>query len=236
MTETMLAWSPNRITRTLLVAMGIVVALSSAIRTVVHVTGHDYIMGLVPMFYVDAEQNVPTLFSVALLLIAALHLFVIASLERDRGSKWVPHWTVLGLGFLFIAADEFISLHEKLTTPIRAIAGGVAGDAFYYGWVAVGLPLVLFLGVFFWRFLTALPALPRWRFLIAGALFVGGALFLEVLGGMTAARWGAMSVTHSILATLEETLEMLGSILFVRALMLYMQQEFGGVRFFARPN
>lgn len=233
MTETTVTWSPQRITRALLIAMLAVVGLSSAVRTVVHVTGHDYIMGLVPLFYVDAEQNIPTLFSVGLLLLAAVHLALISQLERARGSKWGRYWQLLGLGFALIAADEFISLHEKLTGPIRAMAAGAAGNAFHYGWVAVGLPIVLVVGMVFWLFLVALPSETRRRFVVAGALYVGGALFLEVLGGMVAASWGVMSVTHSVLATLEEAMEMLGTILFIRALMLYAQREFGGIRLYS---
>ncbi len=229
MSQTPLAWTPASISRSLFLAMAAILAASTGIRAVVHLTGHDYILGLVPLLYVDKESNIPTLFSVGLLLADALALAIVASLEKSRGSKWTLAWQGLSVGFVVIAADEFMSFHERLTVPIRRLADGAAGDLFHYGWVALAIPVVLVILAAYWRFLRALPAATRKAFLVAGACFVGGAVGVELLGGIAAARLGEMSVTHSVLATVEEGLEMVGCILFLEAVLVYAGRSFGGV-------
>jgi hypothetical protein len=51
------------------------------------VLGHAFLTGLAPLFYVDVEHNIPTYFSVWLILCAAFLLTVIASLNRGRGGR-----------------------------------------------------------------------------------------------------------------------------------------------------
>lgn len=229
MSENLIPWTPALITRRLLFAMAAIVAASSAIRAVVHLTGHDYIYGLVPLLYVDKEQNIPTLFSVALLLADALALGMVTSLEAARGSRWTPAWRTLSLGFVLIAADEFMGFHELLTSPIRRAANGAAGGLFHYGWVAVGAPVALLVAACYYRFVRQLPKATQRAFVIAGACYVGGAVGIEVLGGLVAAKAGDMSVAHSVLATVEETMEMTGCILFLRGILEYANREHHGI-------
>lgn len=47
-----------------------------------YLLGHDRVYTLVRLFYVDAERNIPTLFSVLLLFCAALLLTVITVLKK----------------------------------------------------------------------------------------------------------------------------------------------------------
>lgn len=222
-------FTADRVFRVLLIAMFVVLVASTAIRVVVHATGHDYIFGLVRLLYVDQESNVPTLFSVSLLLGAAGLLGIVAVAERKAASPFWRHWGALAVGFVAIAADEFMSLHELLTGPIRGAAAGAMGNLFHYGWIAVGFPLALLLGVAFWRFLGHLPARTRLQFIAAGAMFIGGALVLEALGGVIAASLGPMSVAHSVAATIEEALEMLGVIWFIRELLRYLADNHGNL-------
>ncbi len=60
--------------------------------------GHDYVKGLVPLFDVNAEQNIPTYFSVLLLLTAAFLLGVTAILEA-RGTRPWWQWAFYHQGF-----------------------------------------------------------------------------------------------------------------------------------------
>ena len=107
-----------------------------------YMNGHDRFYGLAWLFYVDNEQNIPTFFSVFLLLFAALLLLIIAVLERNRTASHVLHWAILSLGFLYIAADEFIALHERLVKPMRKLLGDGNLGVFYFAWVIPGMALV----------------------------------------------------------------------------------------------
>jgi len=102
---------------------------------------------------------------------------------------------------------------------------------FYFAWVIPGIALVLVLGLFFLRFLLSLPATTRRRFLIAATLYLGGALGVELIGGQYAELHGFESFTYSMIATVEESLEMAGLILFIRALLKYCAESYKEVGF-----
>ncbi len=55
--------NPYRIAFMMGMAAFVLVGLSSVGQFMKFVTGHGYIYGFVPLFYVDAEWNIPTLFS-----------------------------------------------------------------------------------------------------------------------------------------------------------------------------
>lgn len=76
-------------------------------------TGHETMLGLVPLFDVDREQSVPTFFSACLLLTAAGLLALIAAGKRSRRARFAAHWKGLAVGFLYLAADEVAGFHEQ---------------------------------------------------------------------------------------------------------------------------
>ena len=59
---------------------------------------------------------------------------------------------------------------------------------------------------------------------------MGGAIGVNMLGSVQYEAAGADTVAYAILYTLEEGLEMLGVVLFVRALVLYANDVLGGFR------
>jgi hypothetical protein len=177
--------------------------------------------GLAPAFYVDVEHNIPTYFSVVLLLIAASLLAAIATRNRKQGMAHVSEWVVLSVGFSFMAIDEAFQYHERLNLPIGALLGDGNLGVFYYPWVIPGIALVFVLGLYFLRFLQHLPATFRSRFLLAAILYLGGAIGVELVGSHHAGLHGSENWTYSMIATLEESLEMAGLIMFVWALLDY---------------
>ena len=72
---------------------------------------------------------------------------------------------------------------------------------------------------------------------LAGGLFVTGALGIEILGGHYYDLSGKDSPTYRTLITIEETLEMLGVVVFVHALLLYIasQGDLFGIRVSTDP-
>jgi hypothetical protein len=196
-----------------------------------YLLGHDTVYGLVRLFDLDEEQNIPTLFSVLLLFCAALLLTIITVLKKKQKDPDVSKWAILAFGFLFMAVDEASSIHEELAMPVPGLLGDGPLGIFYFAWVIPGIAVVFVLALFFLRFLLRLPAKTRFTFMVAAALFIGGALGLELVGGRYAELHGGENLTYNILATVEESLEMAGVIVFIYALLKHIADNYKEVRF-----
>lgn len=220
--------NPVSITRVLGVVTFILILSSNAAKLADYLTGHNYIVlrKLVKIFYVELEMNVPTFFSMLLLLFAALLLVVISVLTRKQSNSHAVEWRILSVGFFYMAFDEIIAVHDRLVEPMREILGGRNLGILYYGWVVPAAVLILFLALFFLRFLQSLPPKTRFSFLIAATLYIGGAIGFEFIGGSHAEIYGENDLTYIILTTIEESLEMVGIIVFIRALLEYIADTY----------
>lgn len=182
-------------------------------------------------FNVDHEQNVPTAFSVGLLLVALALLITIARIAHSQQTPDRMHWTVLAMGFGLLAIDEAWQEHERLTHTARTFLGGGNLGYFQFAWVLPGLVVVIFLVVYFWAFLQRLPSPFGWRFFFAGFVYVSGAVGCEMLGGRYASTHGLDNLGYVLLVTAEEGLEMTGVILFIRSLCQYVERQHGAITF-----
>ncbi|WAK03623.1 hypothetical protein [Methylobacter sp. YRD-M1] len=231
MTSSPISLNPGLIARTLGVLAFLLVIASIAGQLMSYITGDGRLYGFVSLFNVDAEHNIPTFFTVFLLLSAALLLSVITILEKYRRASHVSHWLILSFGFLFMAIDELVSIHERLIKPIRNLLGDGNLGVFYFAWVILGIALILFLAWFFLRFWLHLPAKTRLTFFMAAVLYVGGSIGFEMIGGRYAELHGLEDLTYKMIATAEESLEMAGIILFIRGLLVYIAENHREVRF-----
>ena len=82
------------------------------------------------------------------------------------------------------------------------------------------------------RFLFGLPARTRRLFLVAGSLYVGGAIGIELVGGRHAYLYGTQNMGYEMIVTFEEFLEMMGIVVFIYALMSYMAEHLNEIRVF----
>ena len=114
------------------------VLASIAGQLMFYMTGNK-LYGLVLLFDIDAEYNIPTFFSMLLLLFAALLLAVITILERRRTASHVFHWAILSFGFLIMAVDEIVCIHERLVNPLRRLLGTGNLGVFNFAWVIPGI-------------------------------------------------------------------------------------------------
>ena len=187
--------------------------------------------GLILLFDIDAEYNIPTFFSMLLLLFAALLLSVITILERRRTASHVFHWAILSFGFLFMAIDEVVAIHERLVNPLRRLLGTGNLGIFNFAWVIPGIALVLVLALFFLKFWLRLPAKTRLTFLMAAVIYIGGCIGFELIGGHYAELNGIHNLTYSMLTTVEESLEMTGVISFIWGLLVYLADMHKELRF-----
>lgn len=180
-----------------------------------------------PLFDLDEERNIPTFFSVVLMIFAALLLATIAIQQRADASKWCT----LALGFLCMSYDEAFQVHETLIHPMRALLNTSSLGIFYYAWVIPGIALIFLLALYFLKFLLRLPAATRFTFLLAAALYIGGCIGFEFVGGWYAESNGTKSLTYNLITTIEESLEICGLIVFIHALLTYLGDNYEDVEF-----
>ena len=71
---------------------------------------------------------------------------------------------------------------------------GITYGIFYFAWVIPATALLILLAIGFLPFFRSLPAETRRLFLVAGAIFLGGALGAEVIGVPTSQASGAATM------------------------------------------
>ena len=204
------------------------IALSLAGQASKYLAGHPKVLGFVPTFYVDDESTVPTWYSSAALGLAATLLAAVGMVKWHAGHPFRFHWLGLAAIFLLLSADEIAMLHELPIDPLRNAFH--TGGMLYYPWVVPALALVLVVGLMYLSFVAHLPPPVRNLVILAGFTFLLGATGVEMLSGAVAHRWGEQNLTYSMIITLEEFLEMIGVVLFIKALLLYIEGLAGGLR------
>ncbi len=213
--------APKRVATLLLVVVLCLALAGVAGQISKYFLGHDTVLGLVNVFQLDWEHNIPTWFSSSMLLVCGLLLGMVAFTKRVEGARYAAHWSGLSIIFLYMSLDEAIMIHEKWYKPLDALLG--SGDFFYQGWIIPVVLLVVAFALTYLRFLAHLPTRTRRVFIVAGFLYVVGALGMEIVSGGYMVRHGRENMTYQMLASVEEILEMLGVVVFVYALLSYLQ-------------
>lgn len=200
------------------------------------VLGRETMLGLVPLFDFNEEGNVPTLFTTLLLLACAGLAFLVGVARRAGAGREGAYWLFLAAVFIFMGVDESMNIHEQLVTPVQEALGGTSG-ALFFAWVIPYGLAVLLLGLVYLRFVWRLPARVRALIFLAGGLYVAGALGMEIVGGEYL-DWhgGERDVIFALMATVEETLEMVGLAVFVLALLTYIHASLGGIDLRIAPS
>ncbi len=211
---------PVTVTRTLLVTVGVLLSLSLCSQLVKYGTGHDTVFGIIPLLYVDYEANLPTWYSSIALLTASVVVCFIALSKRAQKDRYTFHWFFLSGLFFLLSVDEVATIHECAIEPMRKLID--ASGVLHYAWVIPGGIFVLMVGGFMLRFLISLPARTRNLFMIAGAVFVGGAIGVEMISAFHAFSHGEKNLLYSLIITFEEAMEMLGVIIFIHANLEYL--------------
>lgn len=179
------------------------------------------------IFNIDGENTIPSYFSTILLLATSVLLVLIFLIKNKQSEPYRKHWLGLAVIFLYLSLDECIGLHERLIGITQKLSGINTG-IFFLAWVIpFGIFVILF-GLVYLRFLWHLPLRFRWLFIAAGTIYVFGAIGMEIIGGHYMEKNG-WNLTLHFLFTIEETLEMLGVIMFIAVLLNYLSQEFSDI-------
>jgi hypothetical protein len=191
---------------------------------------HRETHGWMALFDLDREWNFPTIYS-ALLLFACSGLLAMIAAERRRlpGSGALP-WAALALIFCFFGLDELFSFHNsaKRLVPLWFEHNGLFDLRPDLRWVVVAIPVTLAVALLFVPFVLRLPRRTACGIVIAGTVYVGAALGLEMVGGWWIAKHNRNNWTYSVLVVAEETLEMVGTLMFLSVLLAYTERELGG--------
>lgn len=217
-----LTFCPRRLTRVLVfVVIGLTAASVSA-QLLLPATGTGKVPEVARFFSLDQENNLPTWYQSFSLLLCAGLLGVIAGLRRQQADPFASRWAALSWIFVYLSVDEMASIHERIFNPLlRVMTAHAAFDWLYFGWTVFGAAFVLLVLIAFVPFLRHLPGWARRAFLLAGSIYVTGALVLEKVGDWAGDRWGLTSLPYILASTLEEVGEMVGIVLFLRALLTY---------------
>lgn len=214
------------ITAALLIPVGLFVALG-ALYAVLDGTGRlDADISILGQFSLGEEYNLAAWYSSLLLFAASVLLALNAAAERARGRP-LRDWILLSVVFLWLSCDETIQIHER--AGLLSPGFGNISPLFYHPWVGIALICLAILGLYLLPFLFRLPKVTRLRFIVAGLVYVGSAVGFEMLEGLAASggRWTVVS----FLIVVEEFGEMLGAVLFIRALLYHL----GAARFCVEP-
>ena len=175
-------------------------------------------------FDLNAERNIPALFSAALWLGASALALVCMRRSRAEGWPLGIYWPLMAVLFLYLGLDEAVMIHER----VGNVLGGLYAfsGAFFYAWVVAGLAFLGLVGLVFLRFLAALRPVNLVLLLLAAGIFVSGAVGVEMMGaaydyaGQVPGTF-PLGLNWRRANALEEGLEMLGVILLIHVMLRF---------------
>ena len=222
--------APRRVAASLCMVVVFLVLMHLAVSYLNHVKGRDQVFGLVRMFDMLNEGNLPTWYSSTALMACAGVLGVIAFVRMRQRERFRWNWMGLALVFVLLSADEAAFIHETVQALLRR---GVSKDDSFYGFAAILYPSLLALAALLanLRFLASLPRRTIILFLFAGAVFVAGAIGMDYVGELHKNAHGMKNMTFAIMNAAEEALEMFGVVLFLYALLDYVATSVGRLVF-----
>jgi hypothetical protein len=235
------------IVRALIIAVLLITLVSLAARFALYMWGEEELLQPLRIFDVGEERSIPAWFESLQFLLCSMLLAVVAVAKKQRGDRYRLHWSVLSIILLLLSLDEVASIHEAIGQQsehlLHSATGFTPSGAISFFLVVPGAAFTLIVVLAYLRFLAQLPQTTRRLFLFAGALFVLGALGIEMLSaqvlsssegivswvvssGSMVDRESASAIPRLIVGlqtSIEEMFEMLGLTVFVYALLAYIR-------------
>jgi hypothetical protein len=225
----LIAFGPKQLFRWLLACIGALVCLHLlTLAAVLAFPVHGY-EKLHHLFDLGGEGNVPATYSTVQLVFAAMLILVLHDDARRSQSQDRVSWLLLAAVFVFLAVDEYESIHERLMDPVRELLG--AGNVPLFAWVVPYAVFVAAFAAYYFRFWWRLPRDIRWQVALSAAIFVGGAMGMEMVGSRIYETLGPQSPWYLLEVIVEETMEMIGIALFIRTLAKLIQARVGSLTF-----
>lgn len=188
------------------------------------------LFGLVQLLDVGAEQSIPTYVSVMNLFFGSVLVYVIYLYERSISDPGARNWLILCLLFLYLSVDEACRIHERfaglhdilvdkqLMSPILET----------HQWLPFGVLFLIVCSIILVPLFKQLPRDTLRRFLLAGFIFVSGAVGFEYLGAVmleTGFVESRSEPAYLARRLFEEGLEMYGVVVFNCAVYTEIQRR-----------
>jgi hypothetical protein len=223
------------IVRAIVIAVLFITLASLAARFALYMWGEEKFLQPLRILDVGEERSIPTWFNSILLLLCSILLAVVTVAKRRRNDRYSLHWGVLSIILLLLSLDEVASIHEAIGQQserlLHNITGFTPSGAIKFFWVVPGAIFAFIVLLAYLKFLANLPLSTRRLFLFAGALFVLGALGLEMLSAQVSSSSEGIAnffgsaipqIMIGLQTCAEEMFEMLGLTAFVYALLAYI--------------
>jgi hypothetical protein len=178
-------------------------------QTAKYFFGYEHLFGFVERTYFQENLSIPGWYSSAAYLTIATLLLIIAIAKRQVGDRYVWHWRGLAILFLLISIDKISSFHEMVYIPHR-------------------MPVVLVVLVLYLRFFFHLPKKTKILFAFSMA-FYATAVFVIDFVGVEILEVPEQSFIFAMFQTGNQLFKMLGTLVFIYALLLYISDRVGAL-------
>ena len=201
----------------------VVIALGLFAYVSPYITGHDFLFGFLRLLDVGREQSIPTYISAINLLLASILACIIYNFEKANSLPRSVYWLILSILFLFLSIDESAGIHENFENVHDYLVHKelIFPILYTHNWLPFGVLFVFAIVIVLLPFLSNLSTDTLRNFLIAGGVFVTGAIGLEFLGAVmleTGMAESTMDMTYLVRRLFEEGFEMYGVAIFNCAL------------------
>jgi len=180
----------------------------------------------IPMFDLDMESNIPSLFSSLLFAISSFLFYLLSQIQKEK----YKYWLGLSLLFLFLSFDESAKIHEKLGDYTENFIS--ATGYFYYPWFISYSLFVFILALFYFKFFFNMPKKVFFSFMLSATIFLIGAIGFDILGAKEASEFGENTLTYCIYYSIEESLEMFGLIYLISILLGLLKKPLVKISFY----
>jgi hypothetical protein len=214
--------SPPVVARVLIGIVVLLVLVAASMHVLHFEMGRDTVFGLVRVMDLSREGSLPTWYASTQLATAGALLLIIAVRQRRAGDKHAMAWSVLALGFFIMSLDETALIHERWDR----FAGFVPREGiFFFRWTAVAIPLCVILFFYFLGLIRSLSARTRNGTILSAAIFLGGAIGMEMITSYGADGNRIGHEADALLNIVENGMELLGIALFIHVLVRFHTEE-----------
>ena len=201
-----------------------IIALGAAREVFVDLFGLGTALKDLRHISLDGELNIATWYSSTLMLAASFLALVCSRGDTDLRQR--PYWLLIATAMLLMSIDETASIHESFITLLESWRGH--SDYLHFSWVVLGIPATILFAAVMVPFLFRLERRTALTMILAGGLFVFGALVMEMIDGAIQVRLGSDSLAYRAGAAIEDCFELAGMTLFVLVLMKFAARMYSG--------
>lgn len=222
-----ISFHSSKIIRILVIVFIVLIIANFAALYLRFILGHDYVYGFVLAFDVNKETNIPTCFSAFILLLSACLLWLIAIFKKSNHDSYFIHWFIFSIIFFYISIDEAARIHEFFNKPLSNVFH--FSGMYYFSWVIIGLIIIVLFRIFYLKFLDSLPTKTRKQFIFSLLIYIWGAIGVDMVGEYYSSLHGE-NIIYNMIGSLEESLEMIGVIIFIDALLKYIKINISDIK------